>query len=325
MSKNITLFALLVVIILNLIIIAPVQILLNQLSSYNLQEETYSFTYNPSTPTPIEELYLNVDVGNINVQYTYIPVDFHMKVDVIFDLQGTNLGGKNYSYYFNMSWQIVNFTANFTLMLSSELWYDESIWIKKDVNILVTLKADIVVDIIANLGEGNFEFTAPFSTSVGNLFTNVSNGNIIYNFQYCLIEGNITANSKFGNLFINSYDVKYKQNNFWEIFLKDGTLYMNILQNIEMGANITGSAKLWSGDVYLEYEDNLLSTGALFSFPLSDWNLGMGQTYINFEPELFPILPNIGFQLKSLDYPASSNYYIEYNLTAFHFINVISK
>ena len=99
-------------------------------------------------------------------------------------------------------------------------------------------------------------------------------------------------------------------------------IYVDIHQEIEMGANITGTALISSGDVDLDYLDHNQNIGAIFSFPQSDWWLGIGQVIDGFNLNLFPVLPDTGFLLRSFDYPAKSNYYIRFNVSNFHFINI---
>ena len=304
------------------IFFVPIQLISTQLSSYAVIEESHSFIHGSST-APTERLIIDADVGNIEIQYTYLPVNYDIRVEVIFDMRSANVRGKDYSYYFDLKWQSINSTANITLKISSELWFDDSIWIRKNVDIVVSIKADVIVDIFTNLGEGDYKLTVPWSTSIRNLSTNVISGNIFYNFEYCLIRGNISTTSKIGDLYFNSYDVEHVQNNNWDINLEDGNFYVDIYQNTEIRANITGKA-LISGDVHLDYQDDMVEVGAIFSFPLSDWELGIGQVRDGFEVHLFPVLPDVGFLLKSNDYPANSNYYLTFNITDFHFINVMS-
>ena len=88
-----------------LIITIPVAIFLVVFSNYGTIEETLTFYYSPTTSSPVEKLYLNADVGNIEVQYTTKPTTYHAKVVVRLEISGSNIEGKSWSSFFNADWQ----------------------------------------------------------------------------------------------------------------------------------------------------------------------------------------------------------------------------
>jgi hypothetical protein len=311
-----------VIIGLSLILVTPIQLISSNLVFYGVIDDSASFEFGLTTPAPIIELNINADVGNIKIQYTYEQVIYHIKVETFFDLRGANLGGKNHSNIFDINWQTSNSSVDFTLEIKSESWFDNSLWVRKDVDIIIIVKADVTVDINTNLGEGNFELTVPYSTSIRNLYTNISNGNMIYNLEYCLIRGNISCKINKGDVLLNNYDIEFSNCSFWDFHLDEGDLYVGIHQEIEMGENITGTAMIPSGDVRLNYLDHNPNIGAIFSFPQSDWGLGIGQVKDGFDLELFPVLPDTGFLLTSFDYPSKSNYYLTFNVSNFHFVYI---
>jgi hypothetical protein len=78
---------------------------------------------------------------------------------------------------------------------------------------------------------------------------------------------------------------------------------LEIYQDIEMGANITGTTI--AGRLNnLVYRDKSFKVGALFTFPLNIWISG-GQIIERFE--VIPLDPE-GFQLKSSDFPSENNF-----------------
>jgi hypothetical protein len=279
----------LVIVGFSFIIIFPIPLLSINLSLYGIIDESRSFTYEPSLPSPNEKLYINTDVGNIEIQYTTMPVNYHVKIDVNFEMSGANLTGKDYSYFFNIIWETTNSSANLTLELLSESWFDDSLWVMKNVDILVTIRADIVFDIITNIDNGNFDITVPWAVSIGNLLTNVSEGIILYDFDYCTVEGNITGIVDMGDIFydfdhctlegnitgiinegkiyLNTDNAKYTRSSLWEFNITFGDIDVFIYQNEDLGANITGIVSITNGNVFVFYKDNSPDIGANLEIP----------------------------------------------------------
>jgi hypothetical protein len=162
----------------------------------------------------------------------------------------------------------------------------------QDVSIVVTIRKDIVLDIIANVNEGNVEITVPFAVDINNLLVKVSNGDIFYKFNYCTLVGNITGIVNNGNIFydfdhctidgnlngtvqtgnmnVSTYNVKYTQNRLWDFRIDTGDFTIYINQYEYLGANITGSAKLNNGEAFFFYEDNSPDIGATFEIPFGN-------------------------------------------------------
>jgi hypothetical protein len=293
----------------SLIIILPIQIISIRLSSYSNINESCSFIYQPSSPSSIEKLYINADVGNVVIRYIDPPVDYYMLIEVNIVLTGKNLAKKTYEDYLNISWNNSSSPTNFRLEILSEDWFNPSLWLIKDVSIIVNLRKDIVFDIKTNLIEGNYEITVPYAVSIGNLYTNVSNGNIYYDFEYNSIQGNITGKTNNGDLELKSYDVEYTQNSNWSLICTGGYMNIEIYQYKEMGANITGTAMINDGILDLFYKDNTANIGAILFFPLRS---------------LDPTLPQDGFNtifqdtktwFISFDFPTINNYNLSFYVT----------
>ncbi|MFX1325022.1 MAG: hypothetical protein ACFE8N_08695 [Promethearchaeota archaeon] len=295
---------LLVIVGFNLIIIGPIPLLSIKLSSYGSIEKFLPYSYEPDSPSSIELLNLNIDVGNITINYIDPPVDYHVKIDVYIIMSGSHLAGKLYSDYFNIIWQNIGSLSNFTLKLISDDWFKPSIWFEKNISVVVSIRKDITFDIVATVNEGDVEVTVPYHVLIGNLKTILSKGNLFYNFEQCAIEGNITGITNEGDLELKSYNVEYTQNSNW-MFISNET-YVEIYQSIEMGANITGTAIISTGIIDLFYHDNTADIGAVFPFPISSWHIPSTQP--GFE---YTILDE-GFFYISNDFPTKNNYNISF-------------
>ncbi|UCC19286.1 MAG: hypothetical protein JSV62_14465 [Promethearchaeota archaeon] len=308
LKKRIIGIILIVIIGCSLIIFIPIQIISIHLSSYSTINEFYSFIYQPSSPFPIEKLYINADEGNIEIRYKDPPVDYYVLIEVNIELRGKNLEKKSCDDYLNILWYNASSPVNFILEIVSDDWFNPSLWLIKDVSIIVNLRKDIVFDLLTNLDEGDFEIIVPYAVSIGNLLTNVSNGNIYYDFVCSSIQGNITGITNNGDLELKSHNVEYTQNSNWSLISTGGYMNIEIYQYKEMGANITGTAVITNGELSLFYKDNTANIGACFFFPF----LPMGV-----------ILPQEGFNISfqglktwliSSDFPTINNYNLSYYL-----------
>ena len=295
----------------------PIQFISHQLSTYDTINEELNFPYSPSSPSSIETLELNVDVGNVEIVYVSPPVNYHAKIDVSIEMSGQNIPGKSYLDYFNIVWQDSSSQANFTFELLSESWFDRSIWSTKNVNIVVNIRKDIVFDIIATVNEGDIRVTVPWASSFKNLLVKVTNGDIFYDFKYCTIEGNIIGIINTGNLTLETYNVQYTLNNILNLSTQYGDIDIEITQEIEMGANITGSVALPAGDLKLIYKDDNSNIGALFKF------LGTGLFFPATEGFKEELIDN-DYLCRSIDYPAKHNYDLFFNCGGGYWIDLES-
>jgi hypothetical protein len=298
---------LLVIIGCSLIIFVPIQIILIRLSSYSTINKSCRFIHQPSSPSSIEELNINSDVGNVEIRYIDPLVDYYVLIDVNIVLSGQNVAGRLYEDYLNITWNNSSSPINFNLEIISDDWFNPSLWLIKDVSIIVNLRKDIVFDIETNMIEGNYEITIPGAVSIGNILTNVSNGNILYDFEYgSTMQGNITGITNNGDLELKSYNMEITQNCNWLLNITGGNLNIEIYQYKEMGANITCTAIISTGVIDLFYHDNNPNIGAIFYFPLSWWYIPTTQPGFESTP-----LDN-GFFYKSNDFPTNSNYNISF-------------
>ena len=99
-NKRISIFIIMVISTFIFINIVPAAFISIRFSSYDVINESFSYEYVPDTPSSIEKLYLNVDVGNIEIRYVSIPVEYYVKIVLNIEMGGANVRGKLYSDYF---------------------------------------------------------------------------------------------------------------------------------------------------------------------------------------------------------------------------------
>jgi hypothetical protein len=309
LKKRIIAIGLIIIIGYSLIIVIPIRLISTRLSSYNTIKESCCFTYKPNSPLYLEKLYIDAEEGDIEIRYINPPIDYDILIDVHIGLIGKKLTRKSYEDYLNISWKNSSSQASFRIEIISDDWFNPLLWLSKEINIVITLRKDIVFDITTNLIEGNYEISVPWPVSIGNILTNVSNGNIYYEFVGSSIQGNITGITYRGNLELKLYNVEYTQNGNWLLISTGGDMNIEIDQEEEMGANITGTAMIIDGILDLFYKDNTANIGAIIFFPLLSGASSLAQEgfYTIFESEKTWFI--------SFDFPTINNYNLTFYIT----------
>lgn len=315
-NKNIIGVILLVIIGFSLIIIFPIPLLLIKLSSYNIIDASPSYYFHPSSPLSVERLSLNVDFGDIEIRYIEPSVDYFAKIEVSIEMTGVNPAGKQYSDYFDIEWINTSSPVNFTMRFKSDIERSEILELINNVKIVVILKADIIFDISAYLEEGNINFISKFMVTVNNLDINITKGDIFYDLNHCILQGNISGITEKGNLKLIVYNILNIQDVIWDLTTPDGGMDIKIFQEIEMGANISGSIIINS--LNLTYVDKNVNIGAIFTFLDRNWR-DWGNIKIRFDVD--PILEG-GFHLVSTDFPAKNNFDLLFTCSSYLKIDV---
>jgi len=302
MGRKIICTILLVLIFLSLIIIVPIQLLLIQSISLTNINKSLSFTYAPSSPSIVEKLSINADKANVEIKYIDPNVDYYILIEVNITMIGVNIRGKSYEDYFDIQWDELNSPVSFTMEVISDEWLNPSLWIKKELNIVVYLRKDVTFDISATLNEGNVDLSIPFMVLINNIKINTTKGDISFNLNHCILQGNISCNSETGDLTLFTYNIQCTQDEIWNFTTEEGDLNIEIYQYNEIGANITGSIDIKA--LNLIYIDSSSNIGTLFTFPYSQWT-AQGKIVTGFND---PVFFGNGFYISSSDFPATSNF-----------------
>ncbi|MBY8987818.1 MAG: hypothetical protein KGD61_05140, partial [Candidatus Lokiarchaeota archaeon] len=112
-------------------------------------DNSFNFTYEPSSPDLVEDLTFNVDIGSILFKYNTSSTASYAKIDVEMEVTGLYMEGKTYLDFFHpsMEWWD-NTTATFNLLSVPDVWFDPSHWFKSyNIFVTVTLRTDVVYDL----------------------------------------------------------------------------------------------------------------------------------------------------------------------------------
>ncbi|MFX1281367.1 MAG: hypothetical protein ACFFA3_18615 [Promethearchaeota archaeon] len=306
-KKNIILIFILIISGLSVDIYLPTVFLSSGLQSYDIIEES-EIWYFPEDLSPQVDLSIITDVGNIKIEYVEPSFSTYGKINVIFNIAGSDLAGKSYTDYFSLNYQTTNSRANFTLEVLSDDWFDTSLWSLRNISIIISLRSDVIFNINATLEYGDFDLVVPYGVSIGNIHIKISSGNILYNFNHCIIDGNITGITNKGDLNLQSYNVEYTQNHNWMLNSTDGDMTIAISQYKEMGANITGTAMIINSDLDLFYNDTSSDIGAIFYFPCVSQDPAIGGGGFAGASK------GVGVIYTSLDFPTKNNYNLTFYL-----------
>ncbi len=310
----------------SLIISTPMVILSTILSPYGRISKEIPFYYKPSSPSIMDELNINADLGNIDIKYITEPVDYIAKLKVKIEMIGSNLAGKSYFDYFNIIWENTSGRVNFTISLKEDISQIEILSLIKNVSITVILKANVLCDINVFINfQGDFKITVPWSISVGNILINVTKGDIQFNFSNCIVDGNLTGLIlEEGDLEITSNNVQYLNNHTWYLNTKVGDILLYIFQYIDLNGNISGTITHEQGNIKFKYQDYSTNNGAFFKlyYYFDDYallneiiNQVEGFNSVHSEEELL-------FYLWSFDFPNKNNYDLLINNSNGHFLEL---
>jgi hypothetical protein len=301
-----------ILIIVNLIFVfsiisIPTIVIFAEFADYSKIDRSLTYKFS-SEPAPLEkELNINADLGIIDITYITEPVDYIIKIKVSIEMAGPNLNGKSYTDFFSIGWDNFSSPINFNLDLKSDMVLDFSNLHIVNININVMLRADIIFDIKTSVKEGSIKLTVPMGISLNNLYSNVSTGNILYDFNHNNVEGNITGILNNGNLTLQAYNNQYTHNSKLTLVNNRGYSLIDIYQDEEMGANITGTVITKSGLIQVIYKDYLANVGAQFILN-NKTNFGneVENKWVGFTKYFLPLLG--GQMFTSYDFPTQNNY-----------------
>lgn len=297
--------ALLSVIGFGLVIATPISILSANLSSHGSINKSLFYEYLPDTPSEVESLYINIDYGNVKINYIDPPVDYFVRINVNIEMGGAGLVGKEYDDYFNIIESDTSSSPiNFTMKLSPGITASEVESLVKDVSIAITIQKGIVLDISASVINGGVNIKVPFKVNINNMHFNLTTGDIFYDLNRCKIGGNISGITNNGKVVLFSENAEYIQNSVWTFY--SNNISIDIIQHSSLGANVTGSiTTVEDVGTHLFYNDTVHEVGAKFT--LYDYN------YINFPDGTevnfdYDIIGPKDCSYTSTDFPANNNY-----------------
>ncbi len=295
------------------IIALPIAVLSVNFSSYDAISANASYEYVPDAPSEVETLILNIDFGNVVIDYIDPPIDYFIRIDVDIEMAGPGLVGKSYLDYFNITESDLSSSPiDFSMRFLPSIIESEVQPLIKNISVIVSLRKDIIFNISTRVDHGNVDIKVPFNVRIDNLYVNILDGDILFDLQNCIIEGNITGVGNQSNIELRTRDIQLTKNSFWYIKNSEGLIEFDIEQSGEMGANVTAIGELETSNVVSQiyYDDSSSNVGSMVT--LNNWNDWVpAQCYaIGFDNDSIDSPPIVFYKLTSYDFPAQNNFNI---------------
>ena len=318
-KRSIYAIAMMVIIGFGIIVSLPIVILSIGFSSYHsIEYSNPYYYYNKSmNPPKIISLNINLDVGDIEINYIYSPVDYCIKLELDIKLISQKYLGNSYLDYFESpTWYYTNSSIKFIMNLNPDIldtWFNTSLWTEQEVSVIATINANFLFNLNATINYvGDVDILVPAATYINNVDVNINQGNIYYDFFYCIIGGNITGTTAFGDITLKGNNVVYTKNNKMDLVNRDGVITFNIIQERVMNANITGIGKTKTGQINIQYRDLSENIGANFTFHnySGSWPKEYN-SWVGFPEEpgyLYNLPYDYGYIFTSFDFPTKYNY-----------------
>ena len=228
--------------------------------------------YTPSNISSFKSLNLECEVGNVEISYVYPPNEELVSIIILIEMAGKSIAHKSYLDYFNITANYDGTSFSFKMNIKSNLNLQEVKPLIKESKMLVTIRADAVISINAEIVEGDISIDVPYGVILENLWFKTTLGNIVYNMNECYIGNNITGVVGEGDIELSLFNVQYTHNSVWNLtngfehINSRGSILININQIIGMSANVTGIITTYAGIITLYYYDINPNIGAVFTF-----------------------------------------------------------
>lgn len=162
---------------------------------------------------------------------------------------------------------------------------------------------------LTTLGNNEFQGKVGLQTSTGSVdlfakntnFTHgfeaiTSTGSLLLNYTNCIMGNDLTGVVSTGKIIFKSYNMYYSKDIDLKLETSTGNIDAEIYQDINMGANVTGSMKTSTGSIDVLYKDSIANTGVKFTS-----SIGVGS--INYTPHAtMEITGGLGSIYSSLNY-----------------------
>ncbi|MFW9829560.1 MAG: hypothetical protein ACFFBY_14200 [Promethearchaeota archaeon] len=315
-NKSIRVIILGIIFSFSIIFSLPIVILSTNLATSGNINKTLQYFYNPSSSSNMEELNIDIDIGDVEIEYIVNPVNYYAKLDINIEMIGSGLAGKSYLDYFDFNWQNTSEYVNFTMRIKPELSLIEVLSLLEVIQILIFLSANVICDIDIRVRvQGDTQIIVPFGISVENIIVNLYKGDIQFDFSYCILKGNITGIIQDeGDLFFKSYNLQLNQNISLFLSTREGDIFIDIFQHNNMKANISGIISHKIGNIHFKYEDDDLDVGAYFILYYNPNDLGFPRLLDGVEGfDHSPASVLNVYYLKSYDYLTECNFNLLFN------------
>lgn len=299
-----------------LIITVPIIIISYALLPYNIiyySKEYHSY----QDPTTVDLLNIDIDIGNVKVNFIPSVADFSVNIDIEFELKGIILEGASFSDFFEIKWHDVGNILNFSMHIRDRINLETLISQTSIKNINISLQASLSCDINVSVQNGDVTLETVNGITLGSISANLIRGNIQFRILYCYINGNITAKIQNGNLQLELCNCEYLKNLSWLLSTEKGNVIVNLEHKNNIVSNITGTFSTHIGNYRISYIDHTTEVGALLILEVNQNDTAIHQQLfeiIGFDFNQTSVSGNDVYHVFSDDFPTKSNYHLNFTM-----------
>ena len=150
-------------------------------ASWSVLPYENTYYYKPETPSQIERININSDIGTIQVKYNETPTDYYAQIDLDIQIKEILVEGKSFNDFFhdiiwqNESGQVISFILD----AKASTWLTGSI--SNRVKINLTLRTDVIYDINTQTSTGSISMVTPSNSILNNTKISTSTGSVSLN------------------------------------------------------------------------------------------------------------------------------------------------
>jgi len=230
-------------------------------------ENTYY--YKPETPSSIERININCDIGSIHIKYNKTPTDYYAQIDLDIQIKGILVEGKSFQDFFypiiwqNESTQVISFVLD----AKASTWLTFSI--SQQVKIYLTLRTDVTYDLNTRLSTGSISMDIPNNVILNNTKLSTSTGSIALNAaKDTTFLGNVEMSTNTGSVALYANQINFTHS--LRAFTSTGSLLLNF-SKCSIGKHLVGTVSTGSIDFNsynMKYSDDYIwgletSTGSI--------------------------------------------------------------
>ena len=228
-----------------------------------------TYYYNPETPSPIERININCDIGSIQIKYNKTPTDYYAQVDLDIKIKGILVEGKSFQdFFYPIIWQNESSQViSFVLDAKASTWLTFSI--SNRVKINLTLRTDVIYDLNTQTSTGSISMDIPNNSILNNTKLSTSTGSISLNAaKDTTFQGNVEISTSTGSVALFAKEVNFTRS--LGAFTSTGSLSLNFSKCF-IGKNLVGTVS--TGSIFfnsynMKYSDDYIwglrtSTGSI--------------------------------------------------------------
>lgn len=247
-------------------------------------EDSFSFYYEGS-PSPIENLDLSVDLGNLDIQYNTSATPYLVEINVDLKISGLFVAGRKYTNFFTPYtewWVNTTSPTTFDMKVKPGAWFDPSHWFSSyNIDVAIILRSDVIFNLEASTGTGNIELNSLDNVILNGLSCESGTGNVNIDFSTnTKIQSDLSLKTGTGNIKVYGEGTNFTHG----ITIDDGTGSIELnFTNCIMGDDIygdTGTGNIDLKSYNMKYSVNsvlTLKTGTGKITLLINQDAGMGK------------------------------------------------